>query len=463
MVRAGPVKNTSDLASRWSRLLLPLVPKRLFILGRIILQDLDRCDVLRQASAMAYVTLLSLVPSLVAVFCVVSLFSPLISGQLSLVDKLRQFILANLATASGESVVRYLDNMLKDLDLAKIGWSSFASVLVTLILLLRQIEEALNKIWLIRRSRNVFARFVYFWTFLTLGLVVLAIAIGASSGFNLGHLLNLDQVVAKNSSFGWLWSLTGATTFFFALFKIVPNCKVSSWTAICGSLVSAIALQLAGRFYGLYVQDAKNYQTLYGALAQLPLFLTWLYICWVVILLGALISWRLQEGFPLAEDEDTFAAKTPIEHWRDVQVRGALPVIAMLAIYKNFDEGDGRGITAQELAHNLDIPMIWVMEAMDVIVGMGYVLGTQTGGLVADQGVGDAFFPRLPADSLKVEKIRADFSQPLIDIMTHWQKAWPLEFDKILRKLFGSVEQTDRPEYATLARILDLIPPLKNM
>ena len=439
---------------------MPLLPKRLFVMGRIILQDLDRCDVLRQASAMAYVTLLSLVPSLVAVFCVVSLFSPLVSGHLSLVDKLRQFILANLATASGESVVRYLDNMLKDLDLAKIGWSSFASVLVTLILLLRQIEEALNKIWLIRRSRNVFARFVYFWTFLTLGLLVLGIAIGASSGFNVGQLLHLDEVVSKQATYSWLWSLGGATLFFFALYKIVPNCKVSAWTALCGSLVAALALQLAGRFYGLYVRDAKNYQTLYGALAQLPLFLTWLYICWVVILLGALISWRLQEGFPLADEEDTYTAKTPLEHWRDVQVRGALPVIAMLAIYKSFDSGEGRGVTAQDLAHKLDIPMIWVSEAMDVILGLGYVLVSQAGGIVSDQGGADTYFPRLPADALSIEKIRGDFSRPLTDIMAHWQKAWPLEFESVLRKLFGSQDQVDGTERMTLSRILDLIPPL---
>jgi hypothetical protein len=180
----------------------------------------------------------------------------------------------------------------------------------------------------------------------------------------------------------------------------------------------------------------------------------------VVILLGALISWRLQEGFPLADEEDTYASKTPLEHWRDVQVRGALPVIALLAIYKSFHGGGGRGVTAQDLAHRLDIPMIWVSEAMDVIVGMGYVLVTQAGGLVADQGGGEAYFPRLPAESLSVEKIRADFSQPLTDIMAHWQKAWPLEFEGILRKLFGAHEQVEGTERLTLSRILDLIPPL---
>lgn len=455
------MKYFSGLASRFSSFIHPLLLKRIFQIGRTIVQDLVRCDVLRQASAMAYVTLLSLVPSLVAIFCVISLFSPLVAGHLSLIDKLRQFILANLATGSGESVISYLDNMLKDLDFAKIGWSSFASVLVTLILLLRQIEEALNKIWLIRRARNVFLRFMYFWSFLTLGLVVLGTLLGASSGFDLARLLRMHEASPVHDHFGWLWGIVGGGLFFFALYKVVPNCKVKSWTAAIGSLVAAFLLQQAGRLYGIYVKDARNYQTLYGALAQLPLFLTWLYICWVVILLGALISWRLQEGFPPPE-EDTFSAKTPMEHWRDTQVRGVLPILAMLAIYKHFETGEGDGVKAQNLGKKLDLPLLWVAESLDILVALGYIVATQNGGRLSVQEGDEAYFPRLPAESLTLAKIRRDFAKPLSDVLAHWQKLWPLNFDLVFMKIFQRDEKASDQPAATLSSLLVLIPDVSK-
>ncbi len=454
------MKSVSTIANRFSYFIHPHKAKRFYLIGRTIVQDLVRCDLLRQASAMAYVTLLSLVPSLVAVFCVISLFSPLVAGHDSFIVKIRQFILANLATGSGESVVRYLDHMLKDIDLAKIGWSSFASVLVTLILLLRQVEEALNKIWLIRRSRNLFTRFMYFWSFLTLGLLVLGIGLGASSGFNIQRLLQWGQVSPSNTYFSLLWSMGSATLFFFALYKVVPNCKVNSWSAIAGSLVAAFLLQQAGRLYGLYVKDAKNYQTLYGALAQLPLFLTWLYICWVVILLGALISWRLQEGFPQSEDEGSYIAKTSLELWRDAQVRGGLPLIALLAIYKNFESGNGRGVKSHELAHRLELPTIWIAEAMDVLVALGYVIATQDLSQGVVLGEEEHFFPRLAAERLSLSKIREDFSKPLRECLGHWQHCWPVNLGAVLEEIFFREDKAGSPHEGRLSSVLQIMSSL---
>ena len=155
----------------------------------VLIQDLIRTDVLKQASVMAYVTLVSLVPSLVAVFAVIALFSPMLGDDSTLVDQLRGFVLSNLTPSSAETVVGYLERMLSRLDVASLGWSAFASVMVSLILLLRQIEEALNQIFLVRASRNPFTRFMYFWTFLSLGALVLGFSVGAASGFDLQAFL----------------------------------------------------------------------------------------------------------------------------------------------------------------------------------------------------------------------------------------------------------------------------------
>lgn len=407
----------------------------------VLVADLNRCDLMKQASAMAYVTLLSLIPSLVAIFCVLSLFSPLVGDGSSLIEDLQDFVLEHLASGSGESVVKYLDQMLSSLSLAKIGWSSFASVLITLVLLLKQIEGALNRIWLVHKGRHIFIRFMYFWTFLTLGMVFIAVAIGMSSGFDLKRMMGLSEQAeaAGGHIAGWLVGISGAFLFFFFLYKIVPNCFVAAKSAAIGAATSALLLNQGGRLYGLYVRDAKNYQTLYGALAQLPIFLLWLYICWIIILLGALVSWRVQEGFPKDDDEGAVdAVKTPLDVMRNSQIKANLPLIALLAIYRNFSQGTGRGLSGQELAHALRLPLGWVNESLEALSALGYVVAAKassTGDHSDGAAVTDPCFPSYPATALTLGKIRIDLARPMDEWMTHWRHDLPLDIHAALRQV----------------------------
>lgn len=434
---------------------LPSAVRHPFNVIWTLFHDLNRCDLMKQASAMAYVTLLSLIPSLVAIFCVISLFSPMAGKGSNLIDQLKSFILSNLASGSGESVVTYLDKMLSNLDVASMGITSFGSVLVTLILLLRQIEEALNRIWFIKKGRNIFARFMYFWTFMTLGVLVLGLGFGLSSGFSLEKYLS-PATAAQNGVPGWIVGIIGSFLFFFFVYKVVPNCRVAARHAAVGAIVSAVLLQQSSRFYGLYVKHAVSIQTLYGVLAQLPLFLTWLYICWIIILLGALISWRMQEGFPDALAENTFdAATNPVEHLRNVKVQAMLPLITLVAIYKSFHQGSGRGVSEHDLTHALKLPSIWISEALDVLSSLGYVIASKP---AADEGEGasalDPYFPAYPAESLTLSKMQADLARPVDEWLRDWKHDLPLDLAKTIA-VFGSANVDAHPD-STFADALAL-------
>jgi len=450
------VNPVTDFVRKLESLGIPESAKHPLRIARILINDLIRCDLLKQASAMAYVTLLSLVPSLVAIFCVLSLFSPLLGSGTSIIDQARGFILDHLAEGSGEQVINYLDHMLSGLSLSTMGWSSFASVLVTLIMLLRQIEEALNRIWLVRKGRHMLMRFVYFWTFLTLGAFVLAIAVGAASGFNLQALLSFGSQAHRPSPLvGEIAQVAGSFVFFFVLYKVVPNCTVAARAAAIGAGTSALLLNRAGRFYGMYVKNAHNYQTLYGALAQLPLFLTWLYICWVIILLGALVSWRLQEGFPREDEAAALSRpKGPLEQTRNLQIRALMPLICLAAIYQRFQEGTGRGLSGQDLAHTLKLPATWVNEALSSLEAMGYVIAAKTdddvlGGPTLD----DPYFPALPPQSLQLARVRSDLVRPVHTWLGQWHHELPLDLGWIL-DILASPHPGTFPEDATLAAAL---------
>jgi hypothetical protein len=288
--------------------------------------------------------------------------------------------------------------------------------------------------------------------------VVLGIFVGATSGFSLDHIWQSREAVHAKSHYGSLIGLGGATLFFFAIYKVVPNCKVKSGWALFGGFLAALALNEAGRLYGFYVRDAKNYQTLYGALAQLPLFLTWLYICWVVILLGALISWRLQEGFPTADEDDPYVAKTAIDHWRDIQIRGILPWVTLMVVYKAFSLGSGQGVSAQKLAHKLKLPMQWVVEAMETLVGMGYIVAAQGSSGDAGPSVDDPFFPRIPAEALPIHRIRQDLYHPLGEVLAHWQTEWPFDLQAISTILWGHQPMVDIARNVHLSDVMPLLP-----
>lgn len=439
---------------------IPPPLKRPILVVWTLAQDLIRCDLTRHASAMAYVSLLSLIPSLVAVFCILSLFAPLLNKGTDLVQQLRQFVLQNLASGSGDAAVTYLDQMLAGLNFSTIGLTSFGSVLVTLVLLLRQIEGALNRIWLITSERNPFKRFMYFWTFLTLGIVVIGIIVGVTSGDRLARLITIqDKIVHDEGTLGWLAGFGGGFLFFFFLYKIVPNCEVKSRWAAAGAAVASFALAQASRFYGIYVIDSKNYQTLYGALAQLPLFLMWLYICWIIILLGALISWRLQEGFPRESDEENIdSPQNAVEHLRNAQVKAMLPMLALITVYKNFSLGSGKGLCAQDLATQLRLPKTWVMEALEVLASLGYAVATRRQG-AEDEGASvlDPYFPTKPADTLTLERLNGDLAQPMEVWMTHWKPDLPLNVPAALRVMTESTQEGLR-KGLTLGEALRMLP-----
>jgi membrane protein len=423
-----------------SRVPIPApVHKAIFVIVTL-LQDLIRCDLVKQAYAMAYVTLLSLIPSLAAVFCVLSFFTPAMGKDGGIINEAKAFVLNNLATGSGESAVAYIDNMLSNLNLASIGWSSFAAMLVTLIMLLKQIEGALNRIWLVRKGRNTVTRFIYFWTFLTLGALVIAIVVGATS-WDIKETVAAAEQQADSGIVSGIFAWFGGFVFFFALYKFVPKTNVHSKNAAIGAAISGLMLHQASRFYGIFVSDFSNYQSIYGALAAVPLFLMWIWICWLIILLGSLIAWRMQQGFPKDKDEDTIdAAKNPVEKLRNVQMRGLMPLISMLAIYKNFAEGTGKGLSLHDLVDKLKLPVGWLTEALDALESMGYIVPS-----AADPNT-TSYFPTFPANSLKLGKMIADLQKPSDDWLNNWNHELSIDISEAIHKIYGP----DRPAFSKL-------------
>ena len=271
---------------------LSWVGKGAFSWLKVLQLDMSKTGMLRQASAMAYVTLLSLVPSLAVTFSLLSFFMP--SGlDTEIVEKLRHMLFSGLTEGAGDNVTSMLEGYIDGLNPGAVGVSGFVGLLLTLILLLRQIEISFNQIWRVEKHRNPLLRFLYFSLFLGMGIFL--ISLGYSLLKNVG-LRFLEQTDSLGSVPGSLEGMGIGFLFFFITYKVVPNCRVRWKPAACGALFSAVIFTWAGKAFVYYGANIANYQVIYGALAALPLFLIWLYLCWVIILFGAVLSRRIQTG-----------------------------------------------------------------------------------------------------------------------------------------------------------------------
>jgi membrane protein len=444
-----------------SRIPVPKWVERPFFIAWTMGHDVLRCDLVKQSYAMAYITMLSLIPSLAAVFCVVSIFTPAMGKDGIIMDQMKDFVLSNLAAGSGESALVYINEMLGNLNLKSIGYSSFAAMLFTLILQLKQIEVALNRIWLVKKSRNIITRFLYFWTFLTLGALTAAILVGSSKGFNVSEYIGDVQPTGSMGSTMSAWA--GGFVFFFFLYKIVPNVNVHYKSAAIGAIVSAVLLHLGSGLFGVFYADSGNYQNVYGALAALPLFLMWIWICWMVILFGSLIAWRMQQGFPEDMEEETIDdTEDPVDQLRNIQMRTKMPLIVILAIYRNFQEGSGRGLTIDAMCNSMKLPVGWITEAIDLLDSMGYVISTEVeipGAVAVVTESVDSYFPAYPAKTLELGKLLDDLDSPGVNWMDHWNHDLTFDMSEALHKING-------PEKAlfsklSLADTLDKLPEYK--
>lgn len=411
---------------------------------------------------MAYVTLLSIIPSLAAVFALISLFSPLMGGDNMLMTKAKDFILGNLAAGSGEQAVQYLDNFLRNLDMTKIGLTGVAGLMVSLVLLLRQIELALNKIWLVSKERNLVTRFVYFWTFLTLGTFLLVLVFGFLAGSQIQSIIKMGEISHVQRGFFSIvtpWVATGI--FFFLLYKVVPNCYVTAKQAMFGTIPAILMFNIASSLYTKFAAKFTSYQAVYGALAAVPLFLTWLYILWLIILTGALLSWRSQQGFHVSDDDEKSTELKPSEKHRNHQLQGVVPYLVTLVSLHQHGLGSGKGITGVAIAELLNLPPHWIREASEFLIERGFIVLAQEndqekyGDIMASR-----IYPAYPPEALKHEQLLEGLTSDAKQWLHSWKHALPLDLQHTVEDTWFALGEKPGSKKTNLAEVLGKLQQL---
>ena len=326
------------------------------------------------AGSLTFTTVIALVPLLTVVLAVFTVFPTF--GKLQLV--LQKWLLDSLIPDSiARQVMGYMTQFAG--KASRLGWAGFAALMVSSLAMVLTIDRSLNRIWRVRRSRPFGHRVLVYWAILTLGPLVLALILSATS-------------YALTTSRGWVGDpgvvlrlLLDLTEFVLlglgvsALFYYVPNTRVAWGHALVGGLFVAVGVEAAKRLLALYLAVMPNFSAVYGAFATLPILLVWIYLVWVVVLLGAVIAAYLPSVLSgVARHDDQPGARFLLA----VQVLQALP---------QANQAAGRGVSASHLARQLRVDPLALEPVLVALKSLKWL-----GQISVEDDAGEAHYLLLP-------------------------------------------------------------------
>lgn len=285
------------------------------------------------AAALTYTSLLALVPLIAIAVAVLTAFP--VFDQVR--EQLQVFLFDNFLPDVGIAVQEHLSAFVGATGrLTAVGVGGLA---VTALMMLLTIEQAFNTVFRVTRARGVMSRLLVYWTVLTLGPLLIGVSFSISSYLAAaGEDILTGRAVSLWTRMSWVMPYGLTLVAFTLLYTAVPNRVVRLRDAFIGALVAATLFAALRYGFLLFVANARSYETVYGALAALPLFLLWMYLSWTVVLIGAVLTaalpeWRMRRGPRLAGSET------------EARLALALDIMAALGRTQRF----GRGLSRQRL------------------------------------------------------------------------------------------------------------------
>jgi len=275
--------------SGWKRKLL------LFLRGlQLLISDLLEGHNKLYAMGLVYITILSLVPLLAVMFSVLKGFG--VHNQL-------QPLLLNLLEPLGEKGVEITTTILSFVDNIKVGVLGAVGLgllLFTVVSLIRQIEVAFNSTWRVRKLRPLIERFSHYISVLMVGPLLIFSAIGLTQYVE--HISLFRQVIETDTGAFFYNMMSVYLPFFMTVFGItfvymfVPNTRVKFTAALFGATIATLLFRVATFVFTLFIAGSTKYDAIYSAFATIIILFIWIYIIWLILLLGSSIAYYFQHS-----------------------------------------------------------------------------------------------------------------------------------------------------------------------
>jgi YihY family inner membrane protein len=348
------------------------------------LRALVRDELFIRAATLSYWTLVAIVPVFLLAF---SLLGPL--GLLEdATTRLKHALFETVLSSSVVEVGDWLDGMMAQVRLQALGVVGFLGVLVAGSKIYFSIEQTYNDIFKVRIRRSWILRITLFYALVTLGPLLLA------AGFVITSRLG-DSVPAH--LFGRIVPVLLTTAAFVLMIKLLPQVDVKWTAALAGGLTSGVLFEIAKFAFGVYTLILNANSTvarLYGSLALFPIFLAWLYLLWVITLLGVELAYVVQNANALmAAERDRLSGS---HRWRKTP-DAVFGLQVMLAVTASWLARRGPA-TESDIAAWLGVSGPVVSDALEILENANQIARAEGGG----------FLPARPVESMAAcEVVRA--------------------------------------------------------
>jgi membrane protein len=236
------------------------------------------------AGSLTFTTVFALVPLLTIALASFTTFPLFNTFRMSLEA---YFVQSVMPKSISSTILNYLTMFAsKATRLSAVG---AVALIVTSIAMMNLIERVFNRIWRVRGERSWTRRILVYWAIITLGPLLIGVSLTLSSQVFMATVDLFGRVPVLGAIIYTVASLALTTAGFTLLYLAVPNRDVDWQDAAWGGLVAGLAFELAKRGFAVFITQFPTYSKIYGALAALPLFLLWVYVSWVITLIGALL------------------------------------------------------------------------------------------------------------------------------------------------------------------------------
>ena len=245
-----------------------------------------------RATSLVSTTLLSLVPVLAVTFSVLKAF-----GIHQQVEPLLEQALEPLGAKGAELTAKIIE-FVNNLKVGALGAVGVAGLFYTTYSLIDKIEEALNHIWRVRQARPLARKFTDYLSVILVGPVLVFTAFATTASAQSYWLVqSLLKIEPLGVAFVWATTLMPFLLIcvgFSFLYKFVPHTVVNTSSALIGGITAGILWQIAGMLFATFVAGTAKYSAIYSSFAILILFLMWVYVGWLIVLIGAQVAYYYQ-------------------------------------------------------------------------------------------------------------------------------------------------------------------------
>lgn len=312
--------------------------------------------------SLVYTSLLSLAPLLAVSFSILKGF-----GVHNQIEPMLLNWLSPLGE-KGQEITRNIISFVENIQVGVLGFIGFLMLFYTVVSLIGQIEASFNHIWRICRPRSLYRRFSDYLSALLIGPVLLFSALGIMASMEnsalVQRLVTLEPFGTVYYTLGLLLPYVLLALAFTFIYTFLPNTKVQTKAALWGGLITGVIWKLSGMLFAEFIADSAQYSAIYSGFAVILVAMIWLYLNWLILLLGGALVFHFQ--YP------RYLKLTTRHPHLAIQCQEQTALLLMSMIGRQHTQG-GPPYPLQTLAEHVDLPWESVLELLNCLSDNGFI------------------------------------------------------------------------------------------